>query len=67
MKIIQLVYEDIAEYAEDLKYSLYQAWPGMIRYKLEDILIEYFTAGIKNPETSVRIRIEKPKMQRKAI
>ena len=59
--------EEITEYAEDLKDSLYQAWPGMPRDKLEDILIEYFTAGLNNPETSARIRIEKPKTLTKAV
>ena len=59
--------EEIAEYAEDLKDSLYQAWPGMPRDKLEDILIEYFTAGLNNQETSARIRIEKPKTITKAV
>ena len=53
--------------AEDLKDSLYQAWPGMPRDKLEDILIEYFTTGLNNPETSARIRIAKPKTITKAV
>ena len=39
LKRKQLSDEDITEYAEDLKDSLYQAWPGMLRDKLEDMLI----------------------------
>ena len=57
----------ITEFSEDLKDSLYKAWPGMPRDKLEDILIEYFTAGLNNPETNARIRIEKPKTLAKAV
>ena len=39
----------------------------MPRDKLEDILIEYFTARLNSPETSARIRIEKPKTLAKAV
>ena len=59
--------EDTTDYSEDLKDSLYQASPGIPRDILEDILIKYFTAGLNNPETSERIRIEKPKILAKAV
>ena len=39
----------------------------MPKDKLEDKLIEYFTAGLNNPETSAIIRIEKPKTITKAV
>ena len=42
LKRKQKVGESITEFAAELKDVLYQAWPGMPREQLEDLLIYYF-------------------------
>ena len=63
----QKVGESITEFAAELKDALYQAWPKMPREQLEDLLIDYFIGGLQSPETSARVKIEKPKSITKAI
>ena len=63
----QKVGETITEFAAELKDLLYQAWPGMQREQLEDLLIDYFVGGLQRPETSARVKLEKPKSINKAI
>ena len=50
-----------------MKDVLYQAWPGMPRDQLEDLLIDYFVGGLQSPKTSARVKLEKPKSITKAI
>ena len=59
--------ESITEFAAELKDVLYQVWPGMPREQLEDLLIDYFIGGLQSPETSARVKVEKPKSITKAI
>ena len=54
----QRVGESITEFSAEL---LYQAWPGMTRDQLEDLLVEYFVGGLQSPETSAKVKLEKPK------
>ena len=63
----QRVGESITEFAAELKDVLYQAWPGMPRDQLEDLLVEYFVGGLQSPETSAKVKLEKPKSIVKAI
>ena len=63
----QKVGESITEFAAELKDVLYQAWPGMPRDQLEDLLIEYIIGGLQSPETSAKVKLEKPKSMVKAI
>ena len=63
----QRVGESITEFAAELKDVLYQAWPGMPRDQLEDLLVEYFVGGLQSPETSAKVKLEKPKSILKAI
>ena len=63
----QKVDESITEFAAELKDVLYQAWPKMPREQLEDLLIDYFIGGLQSPETSARVKVEKPKSITKAI
>ena len=51
LKRKQKVGESITEFAAELKDALYQAWPGIPRDQLEDLLIEYFVGGLQSPET----------------
>ena len=43
--------EPIADYANDLKETLYQAWPGQPKDQLEELLIAYFINGLFNTDT----------------
>ena len=61
LKRKQKVGETITEFAAELKGVLYQAWPGMPREQLEDLLIDFFIGGLNSPETSARVKVEKPK------
>ena len=63
----QRVGESITEFAAELKDVLYQAWPGMPRDQLEDLLVEYFVGELQSPETSAKVKLEKPKSIVKAI
>ena len=59
--------EPIADFAMEMRDTLYHAWPGLPRKQLEDLLINYFINGLYNPETSVKLRIEGPTTLAKAI
>ena len=67
LKRMLKVGETITEFAAELKGVLYQAWPGMPREQLEDLSIDYFIGGLQSPETSARVKVEKPKSITKAI
>ena len=59
--------ESITEFAAELKDGMYQAWQGMPRDQLKDLLIEYFVGGLHSPETSAKVKLEKPKSIVKSI
>ena len=63
LKRKQKVGESITEFAAELKDIL----PKMPREQLEDLLIDYFIGGLQSPETSARVKVEKPKSITKAI
>ena len=67
LKRRQKVGESITEFAAELKDVLYQAWPKMPRDQLEELLVEYFVGGLQSPETSAKVKLEKPKSIVKAI
>ena len=67
LKRKQKVGESITEFAAELKDVLYQAWPGMQRDQLEDLLIDYFVGSLQSTETSARVKLEKPKSITRAI
>ena len=59
--------EPIADFAMEMRDTLYHAWPRLPRNQLEDLLIDYFINGLYNPETSAKLRIEGPTTLSKAI
>ena len=59
--------ETIVDYVADLRDTLYQAWPGLPRDKLEELLIVYFINGLKNGDKKAKLRVEGPKTLHKAI
>ena len=59
--------EPIVDFAMEMRDTLYQAWPGLPRNQLEDLLVDYFINGLYNPETSAKLRIESPITLAKAI
>jgi hypothetical protein len=67
LKRKQQIGESVTEFAAELKDVLYQAWPGMPRDQLEDLLIEYFVGGLQSPETSTKVKLEKPRTMAKAL
>ena len=50
-----------------MRDTLYQAWPGLPRDQLEDLLIDYCTSGLYNQETSAKLRIKGSKTLTKAM
>ena len=50
----------------EMRDTLYQAWPGLPRDQLEDLLIDYFIKGLYNRETCAKLRIEGPRTLTKA-
>ena len=59
--------EPIADFAMEMRDTLYHAWPGLPRNQLEDLLVDYFINGLYNPEMSAKLRIEGPITLVKAI
>ena len=59
--------ETIADYAVDLRDTLYQAWPGLPRDQLEELLIVYFINGLLNGDMKARMKVDGPKTLKKAI
>ena len=52
--------EHIPDYANDLKETLYRAWPGQPKVELEEPLIAYFKHGIYNEDTKAKLKFEGP-------
>ena len=59
--------EPTPDYANDLKETLYQEWPGQPKNQLEELLIAYFIHGLFNPETKRKLKVEDPLTLVKAI
>ena len=59
--------ESIVDYAADLMDTLYQAWPGLPRDQLEELLIVYFINGLTNGDMKAKLKVEGPKTLHKAI
>ena len=59
--------ETIADYAADLRDTLYQAWPGLPRDQLEELFIVYFINGLTNGDMKAKLKVEWPKTLHKAI
>ena len=57
----------IADYAADLRDTLYQAWLGLPRYQLEKLLIVYFINRLVNGDMKAKLKVEGPKTLNKAI
>ena len=55
------------DYEADLRDTLYQAWPGLPRDQLEELLIVYFINGLTNGDMKAKLRVEPPKTLNKAI
>ena len=51
----------------EMRDTLYQAWPGLPRDQLEELLIDYFINALYNQETGAKLRIEGPRTLAKAI
>ena len=49
--------EPIADFAMEMRDTLYQAWPRLPRDQLEDLYIDYFISGLRNQETDAKLRI----------
>ena len=50
-----------------MRDTLYQAWPGLPRDQLEELLIVYFINGLTNGDMKAKLRVEGPKTRHKAI
>ena len=59
--------ERIPDYASDLKETLYRAWPGQPKIKLEELLVTYFIHGIYNSDTKAKLKFEGPTWLVKAM
>ena len=59
--------ERIPDSANDLKETLYRAWPGQPKVELEKLLVAYFIHGIYNGDTKAKLKFEGPTTLAKAI
>ena len=59
--------ERIPDYANDLKETLYRAWPGQPKVELEELLVAYFIHGIYSSDTKAKLKCEGPTTLAKAI
>ena len=59
--------ESLNDCAMEMRDTLYQAWPGLPRDQLEELLIDYFINGLYNQVTGAKLRIEGPRTLAKAI
>ena len=59
--------EPIADFAMEMRDTLYHSWPGLPKNQLECLHIDYFINGLYNTETSAKLRNEGPITLSKAI
>ena len=52
--------ERIPDYANDLKETLYRAWPGQPKIELEELLVAYFIHRIYSSDTKAKLKFEGP-------